>query len=100
MAKKQQKQRKVPQRLCLGFQESHPKKELLRIVRSKEGEFSVDRTGKKSGRGAYICPRVECLEKARKGHRLEHSFACAIDPAVYEALAAELAVGAAPEERA
>ena len=100
MAKKQQKQRKVPQRLCLGCQESHPKKELLRIVRSKEGEFSVDRTGKKSGRGAYICPRVECLEKARKGHRLERSFACAIDPAVYEALAAELAVGAAPEERA
>ena len=100
MAAKAGKVKKIPERLCVGCQERHPKKELIRIVRSPEGEFSVDRTGKKSGRGAYICPRVECLEKARKGHRLERSFACAIDPAVYEALAVELAVGAAPEERA
>ena len=72
----------------------------VEFLLSPEGEFSVDRTGKKSGRGAYICPRVECLEKARKGHRLERSFACAIDPAVYEALAAELAAGTVPEKRA
>lgn len=87
------KVKKIPQRLCVGCQEQHPKKELIRIVRSPEGEFSVDRTGKKSGRGAYICSKAECLEKARKEHRLERSFACAIDPAVYDALAAELKAG-------
>lgn len=100
MAAKAGKVRKIPERLCVGCQEKHPKKELIRIVRSPEGEFSVDRTGKMSGRGAYICPRVECLEKARKGHRLERSFACAIDPAVYEALAAELAAPASSEKQA
>ena len=90
MATKAGKPRKIPERLCVGCQERHPKKELIRIVRSPEGEFSVDRTGKKSGRGAYICPKAECLELARKGHRLERSFECAIDASVYEALAAEL----------
>ena len=95
MAAKAGKVKKIPERLCVGCQERHPKKELIRIVRSPEGEFSVDLTGKKSGRGAYICPRVECLEKARKGHRLEHSFACAIDASVYDALAAELENGLA-----
>ena len=53
------KTRKIPQRMCLGCQESHPKKELIRIVRSPEGEFSVDTTGKKAGRGAYICKNIE-----------------------------------------
>ena len=100
MATKAGKVKKIPERLCVGCQEKHPKKELIRIVRSPEGTFSVDRTGKKSGRGAYICPKAECLEKARKGHRLERSFACAIDAAVYDALAAELAQGADVEKRA
>ncbi|MDY6268686.1 MAG: YlxR family protein [Selenomonadaceae bacterium] len=90
MATKAGKVKKIPERLCVGCQERHPKKELIRIVRSPEGEFSVDLTGKKSGRGAYICPKAECLEKARKGHRLERSFECAIDAAVYDALADEL----------
>ena len=90
MATKAGKVTKIPERLCVGCQERHPKKELIRIVRSPEGEFSVDLTGKKSGRGAYICPKAECLEKARKGHRLERSFECAIDAAVYDALADEL----------
>ena len=90
MATKAGKVKKIPERLCVGCQERHPKKELIRIVRSPEGKFSVDLTGKKSGRGAYICPKAECLEKARKGHRLERSFECAIDAAVYDALADEL----------
>lgn len=84
------KTRKIPQRMCLGCQESHPKKELIRIVRSPEGEYSVDATGKKPGRGAYICPKQECFEAARKSRGLERSFKNAIDPAVYEALAQQL----------
>ena len=56
------KQRKIPLRKCTGCQEMKNKKELIRIVRSDEGEFSVDATGKKAGRGAYICPSAECLE--------------------------------------
>jgi len=84
------KTRKIPQRMCLGCQESHPKKELIRIVRSPEGEYSVDATGKKPGRGAYICPKQECFDKARKSRGLERSFKNAIEPAVYEALAQQL----------
>ena len=80
------KPRKIPMRLCLGCQESKPKKALVRIVRSPEGEFSVDVTGKKPGRGAYICPSPECLEKARKGRALERSFKQQIETSVYEAL--------------
>ena len=90
MATKAGKARKIPERLCVGCQERHPKKELIRIVRSPEGDFSVDLTGKKSGRGAYLCPKAECLEQVRKGHRLERSFECAIDASVYDALAEEL----------
>ena len=60
------KQRKVPLRKCTGCQEMKDKKELIRIVRNDEGEFSLDRTGKKPGRGAYICPNGECLAKAQK----------------------------------
>lgn len=84
------KTRKIPQRMCLGCQESHPKKELIRIVRSPEGEYSVDTTGKKAGRGAYICPKQECFEAARKNHGLERSFKNAIDPTVYEELEQQL----------
>ena len=66
--------KKIPARLCLGCQEQKPKKELVRIVRSPEGEFSVDMTGKKAGRGAYICNSKECFEKAVKEHRFERYF--------------------------
>ena len=82
--------KKIPARLCLGCQEQKPKKELVRIVRSPEGEFSVDMTGKKSGRGAYICNSKECFEKAVKEHRFERSFKGAIDRAVYDALREQL----------
>lgn len=82
--------KKIPARLCLGCQEQKPKKELVRIVRSPEGDFSVDMTGKKSGRGAYICNNRECFEKALKERRFERSFKGAIDKAVYDELREQL----------
>lgn len=84
------KTRKTPMRMCLGCNEMKPKKELVRIVRSPEGEISIDLTGKKSGRGAYICKDAQCLVKARKARRLEKSFSCQIDSEVYDAMEAEL----------
>ncbi|MBZ4654474.1 MAG: nucleic acid-binding protein [Peptococcaceae bacterium] len=63
--------KKVPLRMCVGCQEMKPKKELIRIVRTPESEIILDSTGKKSGRGAYLCPQKECLEKALKAKRLE-----------------------------
>ena len=84
------KTKKIPQRMCLGCQESRPKRELIRIVRSPEGEFSVDTTGKKPGRGAYICPKMECLAAARKSKGLERSFKSQIDKSVYELLEQQL----------
>ena len=82
--------KKIPARLCLGCQEQHPKKELVRIVRSPEGDFSVDLTGKKAGRGAYICHKQECFEKAVKEHRFERSFKGAIDNTIYDQLRDQL----------
>ncbi len=84
------KQRKIPMRSCVGCFESKPKKELIRIVRSPEGEISLDPIGKKAGRGAYICPNTECFAKARKAHRLEKSFEMPISPEIYDSLQAEL----------
>jgi len=63
------KTRKIPMRMCLGCQEMKPKKELLRIVRTPEGTVEFDPTGKKNGRGAYLCPQVQCLHNAAKAHR-------------------------------
>lgn len=80
------KQKKIPLRMCLGCQEMKPKKELVRIVKNKENEISVDFTGKKPGRGAYICKSVSCFDKARKGKRLERAFESAISEEVYETL--------------
>lgn len=85
------KTKKSPERLCLGCRESHPKRELLRIVRSPEGEYAVDLTGKKPGRGAYICPKLSCLEAVRKNHGLERSFRGQVAPEVYQSLAQALA---------
>ena len=84
------KQKSIPMRKCVGCGEMKPKKELIRIVRSPEGEISADVTGKKSGRGAYICHDPECLKKAEKGRRLERAFECAVSPEVYASLAAAL----------
>lgn len=85
--------RKVPVRMCTGCNEHKPKKELIRVVRSPEGEISIDHKGKKSGRGAYICPSMDCLKKARKAKRLERVFACQIPDEVYERLEEELQNG-------
>ena len=83
--------KKLPVRLCVGCQEPHNKRDMIRIVKSPEGEFSVDTTGKKSGRGAYICRNIECFNSAVKQHRLEKSFKCQIDVNVYEQLKEEFA---------
>lgn len=72
--------------MCLGCQQLRGKRELIRIVRSPEGEFSLDLTGKKSGRGAYICRDVECFNKAVKEHRFEKSFKSVIDAKIYDEL--------------
>ena len=82
--------RKVPVRMCSGCGQHFPKKELVRVVRSPQGEISVDLTGKKSGRGAYLCQRAECLQKARKAKRLERALECPIPDEVYERLEKEL----------
>ena len=86
----QLKQKKIPVRRCVGCNAQRPKRELVRVVRSPEGEFSVDFTGKKPGRGAYICHKRECFDKAKKSHGLERSFKSPIDAAVYDLLEREL----------
>ena len=82
--------KKIPMRMCLGCGEMKPKKELIRVVKSKEGEISLDLTGKKSGRGAYICKSVECFEKARKARKFERSFSCMISEDIYDSMEGEL----------
>lgn len=83
--------KKIPLRKCTGCDEMKPKKELIRIVKSPEGEISLDRTGRSPGRGAYICPDAECLKKARKARRLEKAFSSPIPEEVYDSLEKELA---------
>ena len=84
------KSQKIPMRLCLGCNEMKPKKELIRVVKSPEDEISLDFTGKKNGRGAYLCKDVQCFEKARKARRFEKSLSCRIDESVYEVMTNEL----------
>ncbi|MBP1547434.1 MAG: YlxR family protein [Oscillospiraceae bacterium] len=82
--------KKIPMRMCLGCGEMKPKKELIRAVKSPEGEISLDLTGKKNGRGAYVCPSAECLRLARKARRFEKSFECRISDEVYDNMEREL----------
>lgn len=84
------KQKKIPLRMCLGCQEMKPKKELIRVVKNKENEISVDFVGKKPGRGAYICRQISCFDKARKGKRLERAYESAISEDIYEILKKQL----------
>lgn len=84
------KEKKVPLRMCTGCGEHKQKRELVRVVRSPEGEISLDLTGRKSGRGAYICPNADCLSKAKKARRLERAFSCQIPDDVYAAMEKEL----------
>ena len=78
--------KKIPMRQCLGCREHKPKRELIRVVRSPEGEVFLDFKGKLPGRGAYVCPQAACLAKARKSRALERAFETALPPEVYEAL--------------
>ena len=85
--------KRVPLRMCTGCGEHLPKKELVRVVKSPTGEISIDLTGKKSGRGAYVCPKADCLRKARKARRLERVFDCDIPDEVYARLEVEIQSG-------
>lgn len=85
------KPKKVPMRMCVGCREMKPKRELIRIVRSAEGEVKVDLTSKAPGRGAYLCANAACLEKAVKTRALERALEHKIDDAVWARLGEELA---------
>ncbi len=82
--------RKVPLRICIGCQEQKSKKELVRIVRTPEGNIEMDLTGKKAGRGTYICPRLQCLDFAIKGKRIERNLKQAVSPTVVAELSEQL----------
>ena len=84
------KQRKVPMRMCVGCREMKPKKELLRVVRSPEGQVSIDVTGRKPGRGAYVCRSAECMKRALKQKQLERAFECPLGEETHELLMKEL----------
>ncbi|MHC1721220.1 MAG: RNase P modulator RnpM [Clostridiaceae bacterium] len=84
------KVKKIPQRMCTGCMEMKPKKELIRVVKNKEGEVSLDLTGKKPGRGAYVCNNSECFEKAFKTKRLEKNLETKISEELYDSLRAEI----------
>ncbi len=83
--------KKIPMRMCVGCREMKPKKELLRVVRTPEGEILLDFTGKKSGRGAYVCQQEACLMRAIKQRQLDRSLETSIGPDVTEQLRATLA---------
>ena len=82
--------KKIPQRQCIGCGEMKNKKEMIRVLRTPEGDFTLDATGRKNGRGAYLCPSVECFRKAVKGRGLERSFKMTIPKEVYETLEKEM----------
>ncbi len=78
------KPKKQPLRLCTGCGEMKPKKELVRVVKSKDGDIALDLTGRANGRGAYICSQLSCLQTARKARRFEKAFSCKIPDEVYD----------------
>ena len=86
-------QKKIPMRQCLGCREQKPKRELIRVVRSPEGDISLDFRGKANGRGAYICPDPACLKKAIKAKALERALQTAIPEEIYALLTAQMEAG-------
>ena len=84
------KVRKLPIRKCTGCSEHYPKNTMVRVLRTPEGEIILDTTGKKSGRGAYVCKSSACLKKARKSRRIETSLEVKIPDEVYDRLEAEI----------
>ena len=85
--------KRIPTRRCTGCGEHFPKNTLIRVLRTPEGEILLDLTGKKNGRGAYICKSASCLKKARKSRRIETSLGVAISEELYEKMEEELTVG-------
>ena len=85
-------QKKIPQRQCMGCRERLEKRELIRVVRTPEGTVQLDFSGKLSGRGAYICPKADCLKKAMKSKALERSLEVEIPEEVYQRLVREIEV--------
>ena len=83
--------KKIPMRMCVGCREMKPKKELLRVVRSPEGDVSMDATGKKSGRGAYVCYQEDCLLRALKQRQLDRALEVAVSAELTEQLKEALA---------
>ena len=88
-----EQKKKIPQRQCAGCGERRPKPELIRVVRTPEGEIALDFTGKRSGRGVYVCHSEKCLAKARKSGRLAAHLECEIPDGVYAALETEIKGG-------
>ena len=86
-------QKKIPMRQCLGCRGMKPKKELIRVVRSPEGEINLDFRGKANERGAYLCPNLDCLKKAVRAKALERAFETAIPEEIYVRLRAEMERG-------
>jgi predicted RNA-binding protein YlxR (DUF448 family) len=82
--------RKIPLRQCIGCGEMKGKKEMLRVLRTQEEEIILDSTGRKNGRGAYICPNPECMRKARKSKALDRAFKMAVSDNVYDSLTKEI----------
>jgi predicted RNA-binding protein YlxR (DUF448 family) len=82
--------KKIPKRQCLGCREMKPKRELIRVVRSPDGEISIDPRGKKSGRGAYVCPNEECFARSVKSRAFERALDVAIPAEIYEKLKSEM----------
>lgn len=80
------KTKKIPKRMCNGCMTMKPKKELIRVVKNKENQIFIDETGKKPGRGAYICKDIECLQKAIKSKRIEKSLGVKISESIYNEL--------------
>lgn len=87
-----QKQKKIPQRKCIACQDRDAKRDLVRIVKNKEGQIFLDKTGKANGRGAYICNCVECLNKAIKIKALSRAFKMEVPEEVYESLRKEIGI--------
>ncbi len=84
--------KKIPLRQCIGCGEMKSKKEMIRVIRTENGEIVLDATGRKNGRGAYICPSADCLKKAKKTKGLDRSFKMAVSEEVYDSLTKEIEI--------
>ncbi len=85
--------KKIPMRMCIGCREMKPKRELIRVVKTSEGEILLDTTGKVNGRGAYVCGCMECLKKVRRQNALSHAFSMKVEGDIYDRLEAQLEKG-------